>query len=141
MIVSFIDGRVRLRSLTLRSEKVLEEMRGRLAVFAGVEKIETNARTGSVLVHYDPAAISRERLNMAVALLESRRPVPASGPVRGSLMPNTLALRKIENRLLCGGALMALAGAVSKVRPLHAAGGILFFLLAGRHLYVRRKVL
>ena len=139
MMVSFIDGRVRLRSPALRSEKALEEIQSSLAAYSGVKKTESNARTGSLLVFYDPAAISRELLGMAVASLESRLPAPAPCPGRRCCMQNDLRLRKAENRLLCGGALMALAGAVSKVKPLHIAGGILFLLLAGRHLYVRRK--
>jgi len=141
MMVSFIDGRVRLRSPALRSEKVLEELKGSLAAYAGVTKIESNARTGSLLVLYDPAAISRERLDMAVAWLESRFPVPTPRHSRGHAALSAPALRKLENRLLCGSALMALAGAVSRAQSVHIAGGILFFLLAGRHLYTRRKAL
>ena len=141
MMASFIDGRVRLRSPALRSEKVLEELKAGLSAYAGVHKMESNARTGSLLVFYDPAAISRERLDMALAWIERRFPVPTPRPGRGRPASHALAPRKLENRLLCGSALMTLAGAVSRVKSVHIAGGMFFFLLAGRHLYVRRNAL
>jgi hypothetical protein len=130
---------VRLRFPALYSKKTLEEIGGMLAAYPGVETIESNARTGSLLVHYDPAAISRERLDTAVAMLESRYPVSSSRPGRGRTMIGGLALRKIENRLLPGGALITLAGTVRGVRSVHAVGGAFFLLLALRHLYVRRR--
>jgi hypothetical protein len=141
MIVSFRDGRVRLRSPALCPPKALEEIKGMLAACAGVEKIESNARTGSLLVLYDPAALSQAQLDMAIALLESR--FPALAPRRNQKRSNTpgLTWRTIEKRLLCGSMLATLAGAVSGMKPLHIAGGALFFLLAARHVYVRRKTL
>ena len=141
MMVSFIDGRVRLRSPALRSEKSLAEIQSGLSAYPGVKKTESNARTGSLLVFYDPAAISRELLGMAVASLAGRLPAPAPDPGRRRCMLSGIRLRKLETRLMCCGALTALAGAVAKAKPLHVAGGMLFFLLAGRHLYVRRKAL
>ena len=139
MIVSFREGRVRLRFPALYSKKILEEIGGMLAAYPGVETIESNARTGSLLVHYDPAAISRERLDTAVAMLESSYPVPSARPGRGRTMSRGLALRKIENRLLLGGALMTLAGTLRGVKSVHAAGGAFFLLCSLRHLYVRRR--
>ena len=85
MIVSFRDGRVRLRSPALRSETALEEVGRMLAAYAGVKKIETNAYTGSLLVLYDPAMISTEQLNLAAAMLESRFILPAAGPGRAGV--------------------------------------------------------
>jgi hypothetical protein len=139
MIVSFRDGRVRLRSPVLCSQKTLEEIKAMLAAYAGVEKIETNARTGSVLVLYDPAVISQAHLDMAIVMLASRFPALAPHQRQARATINGRTLRKIENRLLCGGALMTLAGTVRGMKPLHITGGVLFFLLAARHLYVRRN--
>ncbi len=140
MIASFIDGRVRLRSPALCSQDTLEEITGMLSAYAGVKKIETNARTGSLLVLYDPAAISREHLNMAVAMLESTLQVPASRPKGSGSRRKGLTLRKIENRLLLGGALITLVSAAGNMKSLHVAGGALFLLLAARHTYARRAV-
>jgi len=139
MIVSFRDGRVRLRSPALRSETALEEVGRMLAAYAGVKKIETNAYTGSLLVLYDPAMISTEQLNLAAAMLESRFILPAAGPGRAGPAFKSLMSRKIENRLLLGSAVMTLAGAVSGMKPLHITGGALLILFAARHLHLHRK--
>ena len=139
MIVSFRDGRVRLRSPALRSKTTLEEVSGMLAAYPGVETIETNARTGSLLVHYDPAAIPRVHLDMAIAMLESRCQVPNACPARNFSMFTKRMVRKLEKRLLLGGAIMTLAGSVNGVKPLHTIGGALFLLCSLRHLYVRRR--
>ncbi len=141
MIVSFRDGRVRLRSPALRSPETVEEITGILSAYAGVEKTESNVRTGSLLVLYDPAAISREHLEMAVTLLEDRLQSSHSPSKRCGLLGKSLTPRKIEKGLLLGSMVVTVIGALSNAKTLHISGGTLFLLLAARHVHARRNAL
>ncbi len=132
MIRSFRSGRVRLRAPSLRAEGALDEIRNMLAAYPGIREIQTNTRIGSLLVSYDPARISEESLHAAVAALKEKFPAPVckkTGPT----------LRKAEKRLMLGAALLSLSGAMFDRMPLHKIGGAAFFLLAGRHVFCRRR--
>ncbi|MDR2745756.1 MAG: cation transporter, partial [Desulfovibrio sp.] len=65
MIASFFDGRVRIRADALKKPENLDMARSLVQARPGVLKVESNARTGSLLVHYDPAVITRETLTGA----------------------------------------------------------------------------
>jgi hypothetical protein len=137
MIVSFREGRARLRSPALREAGALEKIGGMLAALEGILKTEGNARTGSLLVLYDPSVISGERLHAAAAMLEDVFPVPDGSSAR----EKARGTRKAEKRLLLAGALLTLIGAACGSRTLHVAAGSFFILMASKHLYDRRKAL
>ena len=59
---SFVDGRVRIRHPALRRETVLRLARENMAVINGVQAVEGNSLSGSILITYDSRAIPRERL-------------------------------------------------------------------------------
>ena len=61
-ITSFVDGRVRLRHPSLKRAEDAEQVRGFLASLPGMLHVTVNSRTGSLLLEYDPAQISREDL-------------------------------------------------------------------------------
>jgi hypothetical protein len=62
-IVSHAPGRMRVRlHEEHRSPAALEQIERDLRVRDGVESVATNARTGSVLVHYDHHALSKDDL-------------------------------------------------------------------------------
>ena len=59
---SFVDGRVRIRHPALRRETVLRLARENMAVINGVQAVEGNSLSGSILITYDSTTIPRERL-------------------------------------------------------------------------------
>ena len=59
---SFVDGRVRLRHPALRNENVLQRAAERLRALEGVQSVEGNAASGSVLIVYDSERIPRDRV-------------------------------------------------------------------------------
>ncbi|GAB1252960.1 HMA2 domain-containing protein [Desulfovibrio falkowii] len=59
---SFVDGRVRIRHPALRNGSVAALAETRLKAIAGVNAVECNPVSGSVLILYDSKAIPKERL-------------------------------------------------------------------------------
>lgn len=62
MIVSFIPGRVRLRLPELKNQSLAGELLPKIQEIPGVKAVEIKTLTGSLLIEYDPALISTERL-------------------------------------------------------------------------------
>ena len=59
---SFVDGRVRIRHPALRHDGVLRMAREKMGAIEGVQSVEGNSVSGSILITYDSRAIPRERL-------------------------------------------------------------------------------
>lgn len=59
---SFVDGRVRIRHPALRNEGVLRLAREKMGAIEGVQSVEGNSLSGSILITYDCKTIPRERL-------------------------------------------------------------------------------
>lgn len=61
-VTSFIDGRVRLRHPALKDAATAEFISGIVGSVEGITNVQTNPVTGSLLIFYDPAKLSREQL-------------------------------------------------------------------------------
>ena len=61
-ITSFIDGRVRLRHPALRNAATADMAASMVSGVDGVESVQVNPRTGSLLIFYDAEKLSREKL-------------------------------------------------------------------------------
>lgn len=72
MIVSFIEGRIRLRHPILRDEDISQQIISVLKAQNGINEINFNNRTGSILIEYDSAAISKEELLAVYQLFENQ---------------------------------------------------------------------
>lgn len=72
MIVSFIEGRVRLRHPIFKDEEVLQQITTVLHGYSGVNSLTANIRTGSVLIEYDATLISKDDLLMASQVFEEQ---------------------------------------------------------------------
>lgn len=158
MIASFIDGRVRIRAEALKDPALMDQVLAALGARDGILSATPNPRTGSVLVLYDPAAVSRETLlTAALALEEQLRSLEEAGANRkgatllsrlrrgeswrgkrnGRLSPLT---PRGESALM--GALYLLTAVTGfGSRRTHVILGAAFAALAGIHLYDRRRCL
>ncbi len=59
---SFVDGRVRIRHPALRHEAVVRLAREKMGAIAGVQSVEGNSVSGSILITYDSKTIPRAPL-------------------------------------------------------------------------------
>ena len=140
MIVSSIPGRLRLRDRTLRDARRLETLRADLSAMDDVESVESNPRTGSLLVHYNAEGIAqgvfeaRVRLAMGNPCVATK-PAPkvgAGGTAR--VKANRWAKRGMLASLTVS-LLLAVAGA----KRWHAITGMLFLHALVVHLWVHRR--
>lgn len=74
MIVSFIEGRIRLRNPLLRDANILQQITSLVQNQPGIRQIITNERTGSLLIEYDSTIISHEDLLAARQMFEAFLP-------------------------------------------------------------------
>lgn len=141
-ITSFVDGRVRLRHAALRHVALLPLIEGFLRGLDGVEAVTTNPRSGSLLLEYDPARLTRDDL---LALLRSgetllgahlpETPHPAPQAASGSSALAALCSRRTRTRCmlaaLAGSALLGLWGRGGW----HTAVSLVFLGLCAEHVY------
>ena len=61
-ITSFVDGRVRLRHPALKDAATAELVCSVVGAVDGISAVQSNPRTGSLLIYYDAEKLTREQL-------------------------------------------------------------------------------
>lgn len=87
MIASSIPGRIRLRHAALRRPERLEQLARSLSDWPEALTLEPNARTGSLLLHYDSSLLApaeSERRCAAGAVAAAAPATPATKPRAGT---------------------------------------------------------
>lgn len=139
-IVSSLPGRIRVRDKRLRDQARLNELKKGLAKIAAITELQGDARTGSVVVNFDPSAIE-------IAALETKIDSAVDKVLAEPLTPPLLTKKRINRYSKIGmvgslAASLALAAARRKRwRHWHALTGYLFVANLGVHLIIYRKSL
>lgn len=144
MIASFFDGRVRIRRDELKYPAAMELVMGFIRNQDGILDLVPNARTGSLLITYDPEKIPRESLLQAAVTLEKRL-----GPEKKAKPEKRAKGKKSGVGTLSPFAETSLLAALYGVTALtgftgkraHIIGALLFTGLTAAHVYTRRKLL
>jgi hypothetical protein len=139
MIASYIDGRIRLRARALTNPQTLLGLARMIESRPGVRRISTNARTGSLLLEYEPDVLSRAALLAAVTVLEAScgGEDAEDSPAGQRKTIRSARTRRAELRLL-GLSAGLCASSLLFSRRLHAGAGLAFLLLAARHTFQYR---
>lgn len=149
-VVSFIDGRVRLRHPALKNREQAELATAFISGVDGVTEARANPMTGSLLVFYDAEKLSREKLldmaRQGAALLPDDEQVqqvhdgksPAACCARVLLGRN--ATRLVDKALLVSLA-ASLVGAITGMGTVHRVTGAVFALASIQHMAAHRKAL
>lgn len=146
-IASSIPGRLRLRHAVLRNPAQLARLAEDIGHWPQVGAVSINARTGSLLVHYDalalPESACRQRAIDAVAALAPPAGAPPAQPAvtarygtRGQSVRRANRLAKLG--MLAGLSLSMLLAALG-AKHLHAWAGLFFLHALGVHLWVHRR--
>lgn len=136
-VTSFMDGRVRLRHPALKNAAQAERVRPLLASMPGMRNVTVNSRTGSLLLEYDPARISREDLLSLAGQWEAYAAQPDDArPKRG--LDRAAAIRFANRGMLATFAASLAFGLAGRER-VHVVAGGLFLLFNLAHLYTYRN--
>ncbi len=144
MLTSFIDGRLRLRHTALKNPDTLALLERTALGLEGVNSATGNPRTGSLLLTYDPAVLSRETLLETAEQLRTflpEEPKQTAKSTKKTLLGVAWTFRqkcRAEAGLM--GSIMSatLVGALFNKR-LHIAAGTLLAIGSLQHLIRRRK--
>ncbi len=147
-IVSFVDGRVRLRHDALKNPEIAAVAEAAAGGIDGVTSVRVNPVTGSLLVFYDPDRLSRERLAALAdewsAFLPEENAVKKDGRAREcggvSALLGRRAVRLVDRALLVS-LLASLVGAAAGMGTLHRVAGAAFALASVQHVAAHRRAL
>ncbi len=136
MIASFFEGRVRLRANALKKVEIVGKVVNLLQNKDGIVRCNSNLRTGSLVVEYDPQKISHEDLTLAAEFLRPLLEEPAKSTPAKSCYLRKLISPKGEMYMMGASAVGTLGGLIV-TRRLHMIAGSVFFLCAAYHAYRR----
>ena len=146
-IVSFVDGRVRLRHDALKNPEFAAVAESAAGGLDGVTGVRVNPVTGSLLVFYDPEKLSREHLaalaeQWSAFLPEENVSQNGRSPECGcvSALLGKKAVRLVDRALLVS-LLASLAGAAAGMGTLHRVAGAVFALASVQHVAAHRRAL
>lgn len=140
-ITSFVDGRVRLRHPSLKRPEDAEQVRAFLASLPGMLRVAVNSRTGSLLLEYDPARISRDDLlSLAGQWADFASAKDEEAKPRKRRIDRAKAIRFTNRGMLATLAASLAFGLAGRERG-HVVAGGMFLLFNLAHLYTYRKTL
>ncbi len=153
-IVSFTEGRIRLRHPALKDQALGEEICNFLKDMNGILSIEHKCITGSLLIHYDHESITQEEiqalLEQGQGWLEAQSPATTTACTSAiaykpsSWAPTQLTAaqkRKLINRTMLSTFLVTLvSGGMGNKKAHYMAGGA-FAALTLAHIWRMRKVI
>ncbi len=132
-VVHFSPGRVRVRlQPQYRTPETFQQLEGYLAIVPGITAVDTNISSGSVLIRYDPQAISTADLiqvGRSIGLgMDNYNP---QGPSEASNWASAIDKGRIASTLVIlgvatlGGFLGPYLGLSARVGSISAAGAVL----------------
>ncbi len=150
-IVSFTEGRIRLRHPALKDAAIGQEICTFLLEMNGIQSIEHKAITGSLLIHYDAEFISDEEIQVLLSQGEewlkengAKEETPAAASSKPLALPTKLT--KAQKRKIIHASMIStfmvtlLSGGVGNKKAHYMAGGA-FALLTAAHLWRMRKAI
>mgnify|MGYP003261822130 CR=1 FL=1 len=137
-VTSFMDGRARLRHPALKNAEQGERVRSLLASMPGMLNVTVNSRTGSLLLEYDPARISREDL-LSLAGQWEAYVVQPDGDARPKRRLDRADAIRFANRGMLATFAASLAFGLAGRERVHVVAGGLFLLFNLAHLYTYRN--
>lgn len=135
MIASATEGRIRFRSPQLLEERALREVEQRLEGTTGISRVSGNPRTGSLLVEYVPALLTRTDVIEASGLPDEEPPPAPSVQSRANRARN---MRLTKRGMLVTMGAMLLFAAADRERE-HIAAGLAFLAFNAYHQYTYRN--
>lgn len=139
-IVSFVDGRVRLRHPALKKPDLADMAVSVVKSVEGVQQVSVNPVTGSMLLFYDTHLLSRDSLMELAGQCEAFFPEENRTQTRRHLLTGR-RVNGIVNRTLALSLLCSLFSAAAGLETLHRTAGMICAAAALQHMAAHRKAL
>lgn len=138
MIVSAINGRVRVRNAILQHPDAAAAVKNGLASIKGIASVSVNHRIGSMLITYDPCAANIKKITDTLSGYMNIKDVEKTTMTdKGKkMLPFTITRNRARLLVKAGmtlSLLISLAGIALKLKKLHAIAGLLFVCLLCIH--------
>ncbi len=157
IIVSYTEGRVRLRHVLLKNPVLGAEIISMLNSFPGIENIQHKSLTGSLLINYDPEILNEEAITALLAQgeewLKENTPVKESVSLDKNAQkqsfptekPKKILTKDQKRKIFYGGMItsfmtMLVSGGVGSKKTHYVAGSI-FAGLTLMHMWRMRKII
>ena len=138
MIVSTVDGRLRVRANRLKSKKVSESVKNRIEALTGVTTVRTNPGAASVVVHFHAEQVDTDVLEEEIVTICT--PATNSNDRNGKSQLSK-RLNQASKIGMVGTLATSLAyGFMGKKKP-HIRYGTAFLALAGMHMLKHSRTL
>lgn len=135
-ITSFVDGRVRLRYPALRDNAIAALVSETVSGIEGIDSVQANSVTGSLLIFYNPKKLSREQL---LELAEQGADFLPQTKACSCPSRKKPVLNRTVNRLLLASLAASLIGIAAGRPNLHSTAGGLFAALCLGHIISHKK--
>lgn len=130
MIITDLPGRLRLRSIYLKSFKAKEKTLEILRSQKGILKVKHNHRLGTLLIYYDPKEIKREKvISLIYEFIEDNFSSTKERQI------------KILNSLMLGSLALSIWGALASLGTIHLFFSFSFLIFLCIHIYKYRNIL
>ncbi|MDO3377692.1 HMA2 domain-containing protein [Geoalkalibacter halelectricus] len=143
MTIHSIPGRLRLRHMTLRNSEVREQLRRHAGRLSGIQELDINPRTASLLVRYDPQVLDSATLHATLEQLVPGAARPASSA--GHTHSLSRQLSRDERKKLAYAMLTSLGTSLLALlvhgKKAHVIAGCVFLAGLGLHLSDKKKFL
>jgi len=150
LIASHFEGRARIRDEKLKCESLISEVREKLLETPGVNGVETNSRTGSLLVLYSAAKTEFDSIielisEMIGSYVEqetaqsgtTEKKTECCGKISLTIPPG---IRKAAVNIgMLASMSFSLLAIIFHLKKLHVVTGIIFVALMGDHVLERRQ--
>ena len=131
MIVSTVDGRLRVRANRLKSKKISESVKKRIEALDGVISVRTNPGAASLIVYFHAEGVDTDMLEEEIVAICT----PSKSGKRSEAQSQLSRRLNQANKIGMAGTLAAsLAYGYLGKKKLHIQYGTAFVALAGLHM-------
>lgn len=141
MIVSLIDGRIRIRDIRLRGDIFSTALKERLLAQRGITEVLINCKVGSLLVFYNTAEVNTTEIINILSNYLDIADNPKTSRARSKIRKVSISKQRIIKIGMLSSLALNLIAAVLDAKALHITAGIIFLGFLGSHLIKRRRLI
>lgn len=138
MIVSFVEGRMRIRDECLKMPTIANAVEKTLMRIRGITEVAVNRRAGSILVLYDRSVL---KIQQILNILADYLDINTFYRKTEQVVMNPVIRRRIAKIGMPLSLAISISAALLDLKALHVAFGVIFLGFLGLHLYLYKNII